>query len=546
MPGLVPPLTREWLAELDRLASGSLTAQAELCSPEMNPHAAAYFATRFCRTLDEERGGAVELLPEWDYFLRFISFLDSLRTNPANGLVDKSRRLTCTWGACAYVMWRAQHTRGFLGFVSNGKGQDYVDDGGEHSTPRSLFGKMRFVWERLPDHVRKPMDFAFKRAVCSETDAYITGEAPTEQAGRAGGYSFGLVDEAAFLPFSEGFNRALDPACKTGRLYMSTPNGPSNVFARIIKTRPRGWRVLVVDWKDHPELAAGLEATPDGEVDRFGPHVSPKFREITASLRDDDIAQEYNHSLERSLKGLVYKEFNVRKHVPAEPVGYDSEHGLVVGVDYGATGFGAAVVGQKVGEWSLRCVADYELEGAGGAKEHARNLWDVICSIGFEGDPSEVLLVGGPDTDSSQTGSGQTVAGYYKAFGFTRVRQSRLRGPGSVDRGITVVCTALREDRIRISPACRHLVGRFGEYRWPVERGTGVVRATAPVHNDASHVMDAFRYLVTDSFPRESKGMMIDRGMGSVSSVAAAVVGDTYQGRDRSLFRPVVAVKREF
>lgn len=502
-----PPLTPEWLERCALRAGDDHLAQAEQCDPEVNPHAAAFFITRFCKTLDEERPAEIRPIEPWPFVLDLIDFYEGLRTDPANGLVDKSRRMLGTWTAVAWFLWRSQWIKGFPAFMTSGKGGDYVDDGGDHSTPKSLFGRFRFMWDRVPDHLKRETTFAFKRIVCPSTDAYISGEAPTEQGGRAGGYAAALVDEIAFAPFGEALNTALDPACRLGRLYVTTPNGPGTVHARIVKTRPKGWRIHTLDWTEHPLLNQGLEDTPEHELDRYGPKVSMRFREITASLRDDDVAQEYGHSLERSLKGLVIKEFQIRRHVAQDAIRYDPDFPIVIGVDYGSTGWGAAVGGQKVGDWSLRCLFDYELEGAGDVATHAKNLTDIIRSIGFTGPLSDVLLVGGPDTDITQTGSGQTVAGYYRASGFLRIRQSRLAGPGSVDRGITVVCTSFRKDRILISPHCRHLVGRFGEYRWPVERGTGIVRATKPVHNEASHIMDAFRYLVTDSFSDE----LVDR-----------------------------------
>lgn len=498
-------LTRELLAEMDRWAGSSQLLQADLCDPRKNEHALAFFVTRFCKTLDEERGGAIEPIRDWAFVLKTLAWMDELRTDPSNGIVDKSRRMLFTWLACANVLWRAQYTPGFPAFMTTGKGGDYVDDGGDHSTPKSMFGRVRFMYDRLPDHVRRPIYFAFKRIVCTETHAYISGESPTEHGGRAGGYVHALIDETAFLPYSESLHRALNPACKDGRLYGSTANGPANVHARLIKRLPSGWRKLSLDWDEHPDLAVGVRDTTEAERDRYGDRISPRFVQITADLRDDDIAQEYLHSTERSLKGLVYKEFNLRKHVPDADIELDPTLPLYVGADYGSTGFGAAVAGQKPADWALRCIVDYELEGAGGAEEHALQIARRLFDFGYRGELPDVRIVGGPDTNTSQTGSGQSIGGYFRKVGFHRIQEAALRGPGSVDRGITVVCVSLRQDRIRISPACERLIARFGEYRWPMERGTNTVkRTTKPVHNSASHIMDAFRYLVTEVFPKET------------------------------------------
>lgn len=496
-----------------------------MCDPAVNPNAAAFFIFNYCLTQDEDRGGLIGPLPDptgrGRFALAYVEELDAARLDPVfnpgriphNIHDEKPRRILHTWLNCHYNLWSLMWVRGYSSLLIS-RSEDHVDDGGKHERTFSMFSRMRFAYDRLPTHVKKGVSWQHMAGTCPENDAYTIGRAPTKDAGRGAGTVRAFVEECEHIEWMEAIHVALDPACKLGKVYSGTVNGNRTLVAQIKRERRAGWKFLEYNWWDDEAHAQGIRDTEPGsaEYSRYGQRVSEWFIAATASLRDEDIAQEYLRDRTRSTKGLVYKEFNLRKHVPDVRVPFDSSLPIRVGVDYGSTGFGAAVVGQMVGPWSLNCVTDYELEGAGGAKEHAINLAQVLRAIGYDGELSDVQLVGGPDTNTTQTGSGQTIGGYYRAAGFTRIRESRVRGPGSVDRGITVVCQSLREDRILISSACKNLIGRFGEYRWPVERATGVVRDTAPVHNESSHIMDAFRYLVTDCFPTETKGIPFRSG----------------------------------
>lgn len=446
------------------------------------------------------------------------------------------------------MLWCLQFLPGFSGFMTT-RNQRLVDDGGENSSWKSLFGRVRFLWNHLPDHLRFPMSFNHMKIECLLNQSYLTGEAPTEESSRSGTYARAFIDETAKLEYGEQLHAALDPACRFGKIYLSTPNGPANLFARIKKSRPQGWEFEEIDWTEDPDKTVGLVQTvTDEDQERFGPVVSPWLRERGASLSNDQLAEEYLRSYTKSVRGLVFKEFSILVH-SRDFIPYDPDLPVIVGVDYGASGFGAAVVGQPVGQWMLNIIADYEVQGAGGVKVHAKNIWDVIQRLGFGQEPRHVELIGGPDTNITQTSSGQTVAGYYKEFGFLNIRQCKLRGEGSVKRRINVGCVALGQRRVRISTSCQNLIGRFPEYRWPIEKATQVIRdLIKPVHNDASHIMDAFGYLVAEVFPEENAGVPMgyeDLGQPLLSPQKwdrdvphALVTGDAWQ-------RTVVGPKRK-
>jgi hypothetical protein len=480
-------------------ARGNRAAQTWLCDPANNPDAAAFFIFNFCFTQDEHRGGLVAPLPDpegpWGFTLRFVEALDAPRIAPHNLHDEKSRRMLHTWLACHYNLWGLEWVPGYSSLLIS-KSQDHVDDGGKNSNVFSMFGRMRFAYDRLPDYVRpRPINFSFMSAKCAEGDAFVMGRAPTRDAGRGGGFVRAFVDECAHVEWMEEIHAALDPACKFGKVYMSTVNGPSNCFARIKKERPEGWRFFECDWKEHPELAEGLEPTPEREVERFGPMVSPGFRSITASLSDQKVAQEYGRDYAKARKGLVYRKWSVQGNMGFGEIPLDPDREIGVGIDHAASGFVAFAIGQPVGDEFVNVIDDYEQDGLD-SPSHARNLIELLRDLGYDGPLSRVVLIDGPDGQMME-GSGKRKCDYYREAGFTTIRKPIIRGPGSLVRGIDLLDSLFPQRRIRVSTRCKHIPVRIGEYRWPVDAATGQVRDTKPIHDDSEHVMSGLRYLVT-------------------------------------------------
>lgn len=489
--------------------------QEMLCHPDVNPDAAAYFITNFCETMDEDRAGAAFLIPAKRFVVRFIRELDFRDPDDptrilerANLHVEKSRRMLATWIICAYNLWALMYLPGYTACLIS-DGEDLVDDGGRTSTPDSMFGRMRHMHDRLPRHVWRAVEFTRMKARLVDGDAFVVGGAPTKTASRGGGYTRIWIDEHAFLKNARAIHAAADPACKFGKVYNCTVNGPDNLFAELKLKRPRGWRFVEIDWRDDKDHTVGLRETKPGpERERYGDEVSDWFIEVTASLDDQTIAREYRRKYDGSNEASIYgREFDRRVHVTKDPILLDPNLPVWIGVDYGSTGVGAASLGQKPNEWRLDVFADYELKGAGGASIHASNIWDILVAHGYEDssvyDIGDVIVVGGPDTDTTM-GNGQTIGAYFREFGFALTRQCRVRGPGSVLRRILVVKRTFSTRRVNISPTCETLILRIPKYNWPVDPSTGkALPGKSPALGEANHTCDGFGYLCCEAFPTE-------------------------------------------
>src|SRR5690606_19472199 len=108
----------------------------------------------------------------------FIDFVEMLRHESENGLVEKCRDIGATWLACAYSVWAWL----FLPDDATGWGsrkQELVHKIGD---PDSIFDKMFLIIRRLPD-IWKPQGFnprdhaTFMKLINPSNGSTVTGEA---------------------------------------------------------------------------------------------------------------------------------------------------------------------------------------------------------------------------------------------------------------------------------------------------------------------------------------------------------------------------------
>jgi hypothetical protein len=500
--------------ELVHVLEGDLDLQRRMCDPAFNPDAAAFFIFNFCLTQDEDREGGIYRLPEailpadipstlWhepgdaSFALKWVEALDAPRTVPVNVHDEKSRRMLHTWIMCHYNLWAIQWVKGYSALLLS-KSQDHVDDGGKSTMVFSLFSRIRFAYERLPDHVRRQVDFRYMSAICPENDAWLLGRAPTKDAGRAGGFRRAFVDECAFLEWMESIHIALDPACKFGKVYMSTVNGPFNVYARLAKQKPKGWVFFQCDWKEDPTKTVGLRETlPGPERERYGTHVSEWFITATSSLDDWEIAQEYGRAYHKSTPGLILREFSRDVHVRKKGlIRYSPDFAVKVGLDFGHERKTVGTIGQAIRKDYLNVLGIYAGEFRN-APENAKGLAERIFDLtGLE--PNQVVLVPDPSAVNEEHGSGIAPLSWYQRVGFTNWEFPLVMGPGSVTQRNRVVRVLLARKMMFFSEECgEDYFEALSAYHLPTDRKTGIVTSNVPVHDMSSHPADSLGYLAT-------------------------------------------------
>lgn len=458
------------------------------CLPDNGREPTRYFVTRYCRTLGPS--GAPEHIPPWRFVLSYIDWFDT----HLDLHLDKTRQMLMSWLACACFLHRVMVREGYAGLMGSQQA-DLIDDGGDHSTTDSLFGRIRYIYEHLPEWMREyaPVTFTHMRITCPTRRSYIVGDSRKGNIGRGGTYDDALVDEAAYVELSEASHRSLRPAARR-IIYQSTPNGRKNTFGRIRFNSKTKFRRVSFPWWLHPERREALYFNEDGNPR------SPWYDEKTADLSDEQRAREYDIDYTTSLAGIVYKEFThaapPRGHVkPRASMQFDPSLPLGIGIDFGHSRKTAAVLVQPCGS-TLRVIADYEGRHRG-AGPNARDLEALVRSVGFKRPLHLLELIPDPSARVDETGSGHSILSYYQEVGFTNWRFPMLSGPRSVLLGITLVREKFVRHEIEISDSCSVLLDRIEDYRYPTDKATDDIKSNNPVHDMASHIMDSLRYAVS-------------------------------------------------
>lgn len=235
----------------------------------------------------------------------FIDFLWGLEHDQVSGVADKSRDMGFTWLCAAYLVHRWLFRRGFAGGIGSRK-RDLVDKLGD---PDSIFEKMRIILKKLPSWML-PEGFDWKkhdnhlRLVNPDGEAVIAGEAG-DNIGRGGRKTIYVVDEAAWLQKPLVVDAALSNNTKT-IVYVSTPNGPGNPFAK--KRFSGSYRVFTMHWMDDPRKAhwvssdgsSGVGRPPAGKA-----AVYPWYEDMKRRFDPVTIAQEVDIDYAASIEGVV-------------------------------------------------------------------------------------------------------------------------------------------------------------------------------------------------------------------------------------------------
>lgn len=269
----------------------------------------AHFAVKHCKTMDVETN-EIKLFPDFPYLKEF--FIQNLI--PKNEHIEKSRQMMISWAFMALFLHDISFKDNVADFITSRK-EDLVDDGGVNSTVNSLFGRIRFIWESLPDYLKAPLEFSHLKIKNNMRNSFILGESSNPNAGRSGTWYRSLMDEAAHIPKSETVFASLFQACKKGCYMNSTPFGRGGVFARIKFDQETTFRKRTLHWKMHPDRDKRW------------------YDEQCKDMTQDEIARELDISYEKSVAGQIWHMFDFATQIGDYP--YDENLPLYRGWDFG-------------------------------------------------------------------------------------------------------------------------------------------------------------------------------------------------------------------
>jgi hypothetical protein len=298
----------------------------------------------------------------------YIEWLDrTVFVRRTSGVVEKSRDEGATVGALNWAIKHWLFRSGFAAFVVSAT-EDLVDSNKDLNT---LFEKVRFGIRLTPSWMLPPnfnlrKDLTYMNVHNSETDATISGGAPTERVGRQRRATVVIADEFQSWP-NGGYKQNVALSMTSDSLIkLGTPLGTFNQY--YDDTHAPGANVLVLDWKDNPRKdERWYNALPFGYVG--------------IAMTAEAIAQEVDRNYEASQPGRVIKEMS-------EPHTFITWRELVAGFEqYGFGEHFKTLAGDYTipEKWKWGRVSDF---GESARTEDDTHIWAYsLFSVPSEGYP---------------------------------------------------------------------------------------------------------------------------------------------------------------
>jgi hypothetical protein len=517
----------------------------------------AYFVTRYCWTLhvDDPVTGVptYRKFPTYPYLLEVLNHAQTVQ----NFHVEKSRQLLLSWTWMAVFLWDILFADKW-GNVVFSTVENLVDDGGEHATTDSLFGKVKTMWQGLPPFLRASVAFRHMLIQCEPTGSYIRGRAATPKGGRGPAYKRGLMDEAAHMDRGTQLYHGLRASVKAGLVLNSSPLGRNNIFAQIRFQEGSTFRRLSYSWMRHPEHAVGLrcdcgwvcphagtladvraqavepatrwlahECVPDHRGERPAHRRkarSPWYETATADYTPEQIASEYDISYEKSQRGRCYESFDSARHVfeyqhllmprtIGETQGDYRERYLravlkpervtVVGMDFGVSSPTAAVLGQVIDEEAMKIEWLDVMERDDPIGTDPRDggwvalhlfLTSFWRRIVREVTHVDPLYYGDPAGQQRSADLTSWISNLRAAQ--PSVTVTCAPHIGTVLDWIDFIRMLMGRGDFAVSIWCAPLIDALGQYHFPLDsEGNPVPGDHLPVHDKWSHMCDALRYV---------------------------------------------------
>tara|TARA_Y100000310_G_C20699927_1_gene828791 strand:- start:4281 stop:5870 length:1590 start_codon:yes stop_codon:yes gene_type:complete len=439
----------------------------------------------------------------WPYQKEFITILEYGVENGIGIHNDKSRKMGFSWLFMAYGLWGVSFVEGFSFYVFSITGSE-VDNGGSKSTLHSLFGRLRFMHNKLPDGhpLKAPLVFKQGQVYHEEhPDRFMHGGHMGSDPARGGNYSLGLWDESAHAKIDGGDIWIAFESAVNCPVLNSTPRGEDNEFARL-KTS-KGLIHTSYHWTTNPIYVEKKYTCKKGC--RFhnegGVIHAPWYDKRTKNIHDPwKAAQEYDISYSRSTSNMIFTEFNERIHVAKGDIDYNYKLPLYTGWDFGISDPTVILWVQEV-EGNLIVIDCFHDDN-----KVMDYFADVLLSrypgskyTGHFGDPAG-------KSRGARLESATSVLAEYNIHIQSRQWTAKLQANDK----ILAIKSFLRtdatsgEDRPRIiisKHKCKYLISALKGAAWPTDQQGNVVPDTTMKKGPHRHPVDALGYLILNLFP---------------------------------------------
>lgn len=256
-------------------------------------------------------------------------------------------------------------------------------------------------------------------------------------------------------------------------LFISTPKGFNHFFELYQDGQGRK-----ADYKSWTFTSYDNPYIPKGEID--------KAREEEG---EDVFNQEYLAQFTR-FTGLVYKEFDINKHVHPFDHVKNSFGDYLFGQDFAVRGWTANVPGVIRSDGHTYILDNYKVQNET-AQFHEEKI---IEMLELYADLNKYAGYGDPAGWMKNQQKGDMIW----ALADDYERLPMIPGNNQVSGGINYVRQLFRQDKIHIHPRCAELVDEITRYQWKDQPVTQISSEDEPekVRKINDHLVDAMRYML--------------------------------------------------
>ncbi len=291
--------------------------------------------------------------------------LKEFQENDRN-IVLKSRQMGISTLCAAYILWlMVFHTDKNCLIIS--KTQDAA---------KEVVTKVRFANDNLPSWLKVEATEDNRLSLRLKNGSQVKSVSSSKDSARSGAISLLIMDEAAFMEYSEDIWTAAQPTLSTGgrAIVLSTPNGTGNWFHKMWvdgESGKNGFNTIRLKWNLHPERD---QAWRDKQTENLGVRQAAQECDTDFSssgntvIRAEDIAYYEERIIPPVEKRGPLSEFWIWKYVD-----YNRSYMLVADVARGdGTDWNAF---QIIDVETLEQIGEYE--GKMSTKEYGRFLVSV-------------------------------------------------------------------------------------------------------------------------------------------------------------------------
>jgi phage terminase large subunit len=228
--------SEDFIRRLEILADAKKNPDKQLIYKELCRRDPVYFINNFVWTYDPRRLKNKEradvpfiLYPFQEYFIQqWKEYID----NGEDFLIMKSRDMGASWMLVTLFTWYWMFTPG-ANFHIGSRKQEEVDNA-QVDPAKTLFGKIRYILEKLPPWMISKKDYNTKHLAIShlKNGNLISGESANPSFGRGARATAVLFDEFAFWETDEAAWAASGQTANC-RIALSTPYGESNKYGKL-------------------------------------------------------------------------------------------------------------------------------------------------------------------------------------------------------------------------------------------------------------------------------------------------------------------------